>query len=422
MRSTVILLACDHAGCDATTPAAAPGPGWRAYLAAPSGPGCWGHLCPVHATQPGSVPLCARCHERGVSQSQPYLARRGVCSVCYQQLWKAGQLPPLPTKPRPPAVRRDCTHKQAGHRHGTYAAYTLDRCRCDECRDANRTYEQQLDRAHALHRWDPAKPATPGDLVPARRARAHLKRLMAAGMGLKTIARTSGISHGSLSSIMYRRRSKNRTDRRPRRRRITRDLERRILAVTVDLAGGAKVDGAGTRRRLQALVAIGWSQQRLAALIGMTPSNFGKLIHSQRDVVRSTADSARQIYDAHWAAAPVPANRFEQAGITRAVQVARDHGWVPPLAWDGDTIDDPAAQPDVGQQQLSGRDAITARTRARIEDARELVAQGEPPELIAARLGTTLYVLHQMSRRWAPEMANAFGAAATRARAGKKAS
>lgn len=82
---------------------------------------------------------------------------------------------------------------------------------------------------------------------------------------------------------------------------------------------------------------------------------------------------------------------------------------VQPPTWDDDTIDDPGAQPDLGQP--TGRD-----TRARVEDAIELFDAGEIPERIAARLGITLSTLTQNVRRHAPEWANAFKAAERRER------
>ena len=122
-----------------------------------------------------------------------------------------------------------------------------------------------------------------------------------------------------------------------------------------------------------------------------------------------TAETTKRIYDECWATAPTAHNHHEQAGITRARTVAAHYGWVPPLAWDDDTIDDPGAHPDLGQP--TGRD-----TRARVEDAIELFDAGEIPERIAARLGITLSTLTQNVRRHAPEWANAFKAAERRER------
>jgi transcriptional regulator with XRE-family HTH domain len=414
MELTMIVLTCDHPGCTATIPAASPAPGWRAWLCG-SGPHCWGHLCPVHAEQAITAPLCSRCHERGVSQSQPYLVRRGIYSACYQQLWKTGQLPPCPPRPRA-TVRRDCEHKQANHQHGTYAAYVLDRCRCDACRNANVEYEHDRSQLAARRRWDPTVPATPrGELVPARRARAHLKALMAAGMGLKTIAAKSGIAHGSISAIIYGKRSRVKSERRPRRRRITRQLEQRILAVNLDLAGGAKVDPTGTARRLQALVAIGWSQSQLARRLGKTPANVTETVHGTRQTTVATAAAVRGLYDELWDSPPPETNQRERIAAARSRHYAAAHGWPPPLAWDDDTIDDPTTQPDL-------RDSTQTVAQQRIEDARELLTQGVSAELIAARLGTTLDALHSLSRHYAPELATPFNTAARRARPVRKAS
>lgn len=34
------------------------------------------------------------------------------------------------------------------YEHGTHAAYVLDRCRCDRCRQANKLYERDRARLH----------------------------------------------------------------------------------------------------------------------------------------------------------------------------------------------------------------------------------------------------------------------------------
>jgi hypothetical protein len=75
--------------------------------------------------------------------------------------------------------------------HGTYAAYKLDKCRCEPCREAVREYNRR--RATDL---------TPV-LVPAGPAREHIEHLARHGIGLKTVARRAGVSYSSLGKLMY---------------------------------------------------------------------------------------------------------------------------------------------------------------------------------------------------------------------------
>lgn len=341
-----------------------------------------------------SVGTCPRCGREG------RLARRDLCSACYQRLWKVGELPPLPPRPdeasRP---RRDCRCKRAQHQHGTRLGYSVDGCRCIPCTAANTAEMAELRATKTRARWL-GGPATPSELVDAGPAREHLQALMAAGMGIKTIITKGRLSGGTVSGILYGRTSPDPREVRPPRARIRRDVERRVLAVTLDLAAGASMDSTGTRRRLQALMAIGWSQARLCGLIGTSQQNVSLLMRGERRVLKGTAEKVRSVYDQRWSGPPPARNRWEHAGITRARSIAAEHGWPPPMAWDDDSIEDPAAQPDLGRR--------VSIFKARIDDAIELLLLGEHPERIAARLGVSLAALSMSLRRHAPEHAAAF--------------
>lgn len=243
-------------------------------------------------------------------------------------------------------------------------------------------------------------------MVDGETVRAHLRALMDAGMGWKRIASLAGVSSSTVSSILYgeHRDDPSHPDYRPPRKQMRRRIADALLGVRLDLADRALVDATGARRRLQALVVVGWSQSRLAQMVGMTPASLGLLIHGRRDrVLVSTAAAVQRLYDAHWAAGPVPTNRAERSGFVRVRAAAVERGWVPAMAWDDDMIDDPAAQPCMG-------DVITG-VPARVADAIELLDSGEIPEQIAGRLGVTLATLTQNVRRYAPDRATVFNAA-----------
>lgn len=231
---------------------------------------------------------------------------------------------------------RDCDHKNARHEHGTRLAYILDKCRCRPCRDAAAAYERDRVRNQLYGR--------PGNLVDAQPAREHLQHLLAAGMGLKTISAVGRIGHGSLYPILWDRGGSNPRERRPRRTRITRDLEQRILAIQPQLADGARIDATGTRRRIRALIAIGWTQTAIAARLGWTVQNLSaRMVQGTRgtEVTERTRKAVVTMYDDLW--------QQPQTGghATRARALAARHGWPPPLAWDDDAIDDPTASPAV---------------------------------------------------------------------------
>lgn len=205
---------------------------------------------------------------------------------------------------------KPCAHKVARHEHGTKAAYSLDRCRCLPCATANTAYEDVRRRQAAYGRWQP--------YIDATAAREHVARLRAAGMGLKTIAKRSGVPHGGLWKLIYGKPGYQPT------RRIRPDTEARLLAVRADdrpdpdqLAAGALVDATGTRRRVQALVAIGWSQSEIARRLGMHPTNLGRTLTGARTTA-ATARAAHDLYDRLWDQAPPQDTHRRKISASRA--------------------------------------------------------------------------------------------------------
>lgn len=102
----------------------------------------------------------------------------------------------------------------------------------------------------------------------------------------------------------------------------------------------------GTARRIRALVAMGYSQTHIARAVGIGPTYISKLAANIRGQVnRQTADRISAIYD----------KLSMTPGPSRAARdFAHRKGWMPPLAWDDDTIDDPDATPNPGHQERIG--------------------------------------------------------------------
>jgi hypothetical protein len=100
------------------------------------------------------------------------------------------------------------------------------------------------------------------------------------------------------------------------------------------------IDGTGSRRRLRGLVAIGWTAPLIAQHLGVDQAQVTRWYHVKR-ITPASAAKIRAVYDQLWHT-PGPSQK------SRARAAAA--GWPSPLAWDDDTIDDPAAEPDrVGQ-------------------------------------------------------------------------
>uniref|UniRef100_UPI003F491853 hypothetical protein n=1 Tax=Pseudonocardia sp. CA-138482 TaxID=3240023 RepID=UPI003F491853 len=96
------------------------------------------------------------------------------------------------------------------------------------------------------------------------------------------------------------------------------------------------IDGTGSARRLQALAAIGWPVVALAERLGAHPVHV-RYIRCARTPVRVRTHEAILALYRELSEKPGPHSRSARHAARR--------GWAPPIAWDDDTIDDPAAAP-----------------------------------------------------------------------------
>lgn len=106
-----------------------------------------------------------------------------------------------------------------------------------------------------------------------------------------------------------------------------------------------RIPVAGTARRLQALVALGWSFGALSRRGGWGPHLLWLIATKQRSVTPAVAARVAALYDELWDQAPPAGDRHERKAVTRTRRFAAERGWAPPLAWDDDEIDDPDARP-----------------------------------------------------------------------------
>ena len=156
------------------------------------------------------------------------------------------------------------------------------------------------------------------------------------------------------------------------------------------LRGGRAVPALGSKRRLQALMRLGWSSQRIAAEAGLPHRNHvWRLLHGQKGkptvwVQRSTQQWVNEVYDR--LSMQIPTGPY----VERTRKYAEAQGWAPPLAWDEGTIDDPTARPKIGNRQkrrnevdeavvtrfVAGEYALRTNIAERREIARAWVAAG----------------------------------------------
>lgn len=202
-------------------------------------------------------------------------------------------------------------------------------------REARRRANSRRRRHLAYGTWQP--------LVDAEPARTHVRNLMAYGIGWERIATLAGVPGGTVEKLLYGCRPRGQAP----SKRIRPETAQRLLAVQPELrhlGDVALTDGTGTRRRLQALVARGFTLSFLARRLGQDPSNFAKTVRQQR-VYAATARATIALYDELSLADPA-GHGVSPARAERARRYAAEHCWAPVGAWDEDTIDDPEAFPD----------------------------------------------------------------------------
>lgn len=178
----------------------------------------------------------------------------------------------------------------AERQHGSHAKYAVDRCRCDQCRRAQREYNRNRVRAIARpdEVWCPYVDAGP--------AREHVEWLASCGVGLKTLAKLGGIPHGTLSKLIY---GDPQRGMQPSLR-IRPATAQKILAVMPAMATGAqKIPAGPTWRLLDELIGRGWSRSELNRRLG----HQGPGLQIRQTLVR--ASTARAVERLHAALAPV---------------------------------------------------------------------------------------------------------------------
>ncbi|HEY3559629.1 MAG TPA: hypothetical protein VGL05_19305 [Kribbella sp.] len=212
-------------------------------------------------------------------------------------------------------------------RHGRRSGY-LAGCRNTCCSEPNRRWTKQW-RLQAARNGGRTT-------VPTEPIRQHVLQLQSS-MSLSAIGKACGMNSSQMVRLV-----------RGDHPRMWADTARRLLAVRPDMqVGGAYVSAVGSRRRVQALVAVGYGLERIEPyLSGYGRTNLRMLANGDRGWI--TSDVAQRIkaaYEELSMRQPAAPTRQHQAGITKSRNRARALGWVSPLAWDDDTIDDPNARP-----------------------------------------------------------------------------
>lgn len=204
-------------------------------------------------------------------------------------------------------------------------------------------HNEKLRRYYGLSLWvDPAK------------AREHVAALKSPPyyMTNRRIAQLAGICESNLCQLIRGRRNEGR-DYAPVNE-IHRATEAAILGVQPEIdpqpGGGGRLSPVGSRRRLQALVALGYPLAVLSQGIewGSGPQPVHRFIRGKSGtqfIMHSTHLRVCALYDKLAYVDPADMG-IGKVSVDRAKKTAAKWGYAPPFTWDDDTIDDPDAAPE----------------------------------------------------------------------------
>lgn len=262
---------------------------------------------------------------------------RRLCRRHYQVAWKAGELGAHQKLPPRPRKRTICPPE---HKHAqSSTCYIQHQCRCDECCTAHNAREQSRRKLKAYGRFDTG-------LVDAGPVREHLLMLGEFGLGYKRVAALAGLGTTPVRTLIWGR-SEPGHRYGEMQKRVKRETAEKILCIRPEihmLAGGTSIPARGAHRRVQALVARGWSMSKIAERIGWTRANFGRMMQSDKVSV-TTHRAIAALYAELWDQAPPEESQRDKIAASRARKHAAARNWAPPLAWDDIDLDD---APDIG--------------------------------------------------------------------------
>ncbi|MEV0917885.1 hypothetical protein AB0I93_26955 [Streptomyces sp. NPDC049967] len=312
------------------------------------------------------------------------------------------------------STRRTPPHGSEGRYRGTRSG-SRPPCRCTTCIRGNRLAGIRRERVRL---------AGQSNLIPAQELAAHIATLTESGMSQCAIARAANVSQTTISYIIN-----------GRIRSSQRDKGERLLAVrpgTQDDISDQPI--LASRRRLQALYAIGHGQLSIASNSDINHSTVSHVVNGRYETVNGAfAARVRDVYS----------ELSKTAGPSiKARRRAERAGWAPPAAWDDERLDDPTAHPEwtghcgsdrgwwmhtlqklpmcqpcetaheqwktehrglpAGQFQaalMTSRASASSRGTDIATDGRELMRLGCDAEQAAARLGITRQHLQQELNR-----------------------
>lgn len=208
--------------------------------------------------------------------------------------------------------------------HGSETRYKGTRfgrppCRCAPCTRANRLAGIRRERA---------RNAGEELLISRDVLLPHIEKLQASGMSQALIARLANVSQTTISYVIN-----------GIIQSCTRNKALGILAVRPgQLDDRAERPALGASRRARALYAIGHGRESISAVCGLSVCTIGQIANSRYTLIDGRIDAAIRLAYRTLSNTPGPSGK--------AARRAASQQWAPPGAWDDDSIDNPAAEPE----------------------------------------------------------------------------
>lgn len=171
-----------------------------------------------------------------------------------------------------------------------------------------------------------------GGYVDAKECVAYVKELRAHGYSLRKISEESGLDRETVRNL----------GRWTNKGNVEWATHVRIMRIPLPVKivdAGGKVPNVGTKRRIQALMAWGYSLDHLAEELGVTPQCVSWWLRVD-NVSSETLVKVRGVFDRL---------QLKQGPSKRAMNAAARKNWAPPFAWDQDDMDNPDSQPIIGE-------------------------------------------------------------------------
>lgn len=237
--------------------------------------------------------------------------------------------------------------REAPH-HNTVTCVKHYGCKRFECLERKRAYQNE---------WRRNRNTNPS-LIDAEPVRQHLARLAEANIGPRRVAILTGLATATVAGFTNPYGSSN-GRRHGRKHKVRPDVAAKILALDPDSTTPGVTDSTGSRRRIQALNAAGWSNASLRDRLPLGRATIHTL-HRKPYLYARVADAIAALYD------ELKDQRPEECGVPpasahRARLRAERNNWPNIAYWADrmDVIDDPHFEPmyRVTRREVIAQDA-----------------------------------------------------------------